>query len=236
MARADFCKLLEGRTKMRILVVEDDTNLNRQIKDALTEGGYAVDVAFDGEEGHFLGDTEPYDAVVLDIGLPQMDGLSVLEEWRRAGKSMPVLLLTARDRWSDKVQGIDAGADDYLAKPFHMEELLARLRALVRRAAGHASNEITAGPVRLDVKAGKVTLDGHAIKLTSHELRLLSYLMHHKGKVVSRTELTEHLYDQDFDRDSNTIEVFVGRLRRKLGVDLIETVRGMGYRIAAVEG
>jgi len=216
---------------MRILVVEDDTNLNRQIKDALTEGGYAVDVAFDGEEGHYLGDTEPYDAVVLDIGLPQMDGLSVLEEWRRAGKAMPVLLLTARDRWSDKVQGIDAGADDYLAKPFHMEELLARLRALVRRAAGHASNEITAGPVRLDVKAGKVTVDGQAIKLTSHELRLLSYLMHHKGKVVSRTELTEHLYDQDFDRDSNTIEVFVGRLRKKLPDEVIHTVRGLGYQI-----
>ena len=216
---------------MRILVIEDDTNLNRQVKDALTEGGYAVDVAFDGEEGHFLGETEPYDAVVLDIGLPQMDGLSVLEEWRRAGKSMPVLLLTARDRWSDKVQGIDAGADDYLAKPFHMEELLARLRALVRRAAGHASNEITAGPVRLDVKAGKVTVDGQAIKLTSHELRLLSYLMHHKGKVVSRTELTEHLYDQDFDRDSNTIEVFVGRLRKKLPEEVIQTVRGLGYQI-----
>ena len=216
---------------MRILVVEDDTNLNRQIKDALTEGGYAVDVAFDGEEGHFLGDTEPYDAVVLDIGLPQMDGLSVLEEWRRAGKKMPVLLLTARDRWSDKVQGTDAGADDYVAKPFHMEELLARLRALVRRAAGHSSNEITAGPVRLDVKAGKVTVDGQAIKLTSHELRLLSYLMHHKGKVVSRTELTEHLYDQDFDRDSNTIEVFVGRLRKKLPEEVIHTVRGLGYQI-----
>jgi two-component system OmpR family response regulator len=216
---------------MRILVIEDDTNLNRQVKDALTEGGYAVDVAFDGEEGHFLGDTEPYDAVVLDIGLPQMDGLSVLEEWRRAGKTMPVLLLTARDRWSDKVQGIDAGADDYVAKPFHMEELLARLRALVRRAAGHASNEITAGPVRLDVKAGKVTVDGQAIKLTSHELRLLSYLMHHKGKVVSRTELTEHLYDQDFDRDSNTIEVFVGRLRKKLPEEVIHTVRGLGYQI-----
>jgi two-component system, OmpR family, response regulator len=216
---------------MRVLVVEDDANLNRQIKEALTEAGYAVDVAFDGEEGHFLGDTEPYDAVVLDIGLPQMDGLSVLEEWRRAGKAMPVLLLTARDRWSDKVQGIDAGADDYVAKPFHMEEILARIRALVRRAAGHASNEITAGPVRLDVKAGKVTVDGQAVKLTSHELRLLSYLMHHKGKVVSRTELTEHLYDQDFDRDSNTIEVFVGRLRKKLPEDCIQTVRGLGYQI-----
>jgi two-component system OmpR family response regulator len=216
---------------MRILVVEDDANLNRQLKDALTEGGYAVDVAFDGEEGHFLGDTEPYDAVILDIGLPQMDGLSVLEEWRRAGRTMPVLLLTARDRWSDKVQGIDAGADDYVPKPFHMEEVLARMRALVRRAAGHASNEITAGSVRLDVKAGKVTVDGHAVKLTSHELRLLSYLMHHKGKVISRTELTEHLYDQDFDRDSNTIEVFVGRLRKKLPDDCIQTVRGLGYQI-----
>ncbi len=218
---------------MRILVVEDDTNLNRQLKDALEEAGYVVDVAFDGEEGHFLGDTEPYDAVVLDIGLPQMDGLSVLEEWRRAGKKMPVLLLTARDRWSDKVQGIDAGADDYLAKPFHMEEVLAR-RARRWCAAPRARrrNEISAGSVRLDVKAGKVTVDGHAIKLTSHEFRLLSYLMHHKGKVVSRTELTEHLYDQDFDRDSNTIEVFVGRLRKKLPDDCIQTVRGLGYQIA----
>ena len=217
---------------MRILVVEDDINLNRQIKDALTEGGYAVDVAFDGEEGHFLGDTEPYDAVVLDIGLPQMDGLSVLEAWRRAGKTMPVLLLTARDRWSDKVQGIDAGADDYVAKPFHMEEVLARIRALVRRAAGLASNEIVCGQVRLDVRSGKVTVDGQSVKLTSHELRLLTYLMHHKGKVISRTELTEHLYDQDFDRDSNTIEVFVGRLRKKLPEDCIQTVRGLGYQIA----
>ncbi|WEJ32354.1 response regulator transcription factor [Devosia sp. SD17-2] len=217
---------------MRVLVVEDDVNLNRQLKDALTEAGYAVDVAMDGEEGHFLGDTEPYDAVILDIGLPRMDGLSVLEEWRRAGKTMPVLLLTARDRWSDKVQGIDAGADDYVAKPFHMEEVLARVRALVRRAAGHASNEIVAGPVRLDARSGKVTVDGQSIKLTSHELRLLSYLMHHKGKVISRTELTEHLYDQDFDRDSNTIEVFVGRLRKKLPDDCIQTVRGLGYQIA----
>jgi len=217
---------------MRILVVEDDTNLNRQLKEALTEAGYAVDVAFDGEEGHFLGDTEPYDAIVLDIGLPQMDGLSVLEKWRRGGKTTPVILLTARDRWSDKVQGIDAGADDYVAKPFHMEEVLARVRALVRRAAGHASNEIVAGSVRLDARSGKVTVDGQSVKLTSHELRLLSYLMHHKGKVISRTELTEHLYDQDFDRDSNTIEVFVGRLRKKLPDECIQTVRGLGYQIA----
>lgn len=216
---------------MRILVVEDDTDLNKQLNEALTEAGYVVDSAFDGEEGHFLGDTEPYDAVVLDIGLPQLDGISVLENWRRDGKAMPVLILTARDRWSDKVQGIDAGADDYVAKPFHMEEVLARLRALLRRASGHASNEIECGPIRLDARAGKVTVDGAAIKLTSHEFRLLSYMMHHRGEVISRTELTEHMYDQDFDRDSNTIEVFVGRLRKKLPDDCIKTIRGLGYKL-----
>jgi two-component system OmpR family response regulator len=216
---------------MRVLVVEDDEALNGQIVEALRENGYVVDAAFDGEEGHFLGDTETYDAVVLDIGLPQMDGISVLETWRRDGHSMPVLILTARDRWSDKVQGIDAGADDYVAKPFHIEEVLARIRALVRRAAGHASNELTCGPVRIDVKASRVSVDGNPVKLTSHEYKVLEYLMHHADKVISRTELTEHLYDQDFDRDSNTIEVFVGRLRKKLGVDVIETVRGLGYRI-----
>ncbi len=216
---------------MRILVVEDDKDLNGQLVAALKEAGYAVDSAFDGEEGHFLGDTEPYDAVILDIGLPQMDGLSVLERWRRDGRTVPVLLLTARDRWSDKVQGIDAGADDYVAKPFHVEEVLARIRALVRRAAGHASNELVCGPLRLDVRASRVTVDGNPVKLTAHEYKVLEYLLHHTGKVVSRTELTEHLYDQDFDRDSNTIEVFVGRLRKKPGIDLIETIRGLGYRI-----
>ena len=216
---------------MRLLVVEDDPDLNRQLVEAFTDAGYVVDKALDGEEGHFLGDTEPYDAVVLDIGLPQKDGISVLEEWRRAGRTMPVLILTARDRWSDKVQGIDAGADDYVAKPFHMEEVLARIRALVRRAAGHASNEIECGPIRLDARSGRVTVDGSPVKLTSHEYRLIAYLMMHLGRVVSRTALVEHLYDQDFDRDSNTIEVFVGRLRKKLKVDVIETVRGLGYRI-----
>jgi two-component system, OmpR family, response regulator len=216
---------------MRILIVEDDQNLNRQLGEALTGAGYVVDRAFDGEEGHFLGDTEPYDAVVLDVGLPKMDGISVLERWRRNDRTMPVLILTARDRWSDKVAGIDAGADDYVAKPFHIEEVLARVRALIRRAAGHASSEIHVGPLRLDTKASRATLDGAPLKLTSHEYRLLAYLMHHKGEVVSRTELIEHMYDQDFDRDSNTIEVFVGRLRRKIGSDLIETVRGLGYRI-----
>ncbi len=218
---------------MRILVVEDDVDLNRQLCEALQEAGYVVDTAPDGEEGHFLGDTEPYDAVVLDLGLPKLDGLSVLENWRRDGRTMPVLILTARDRWSDKVAGIDAGADDYVAKPFHMEEVLARVRALVRRAAGHASNELTCGAVRLDIRAGRVTVDGKSIKLTSHEFRLLSYLLHHQGKVISRTELTEHLYDQDFDRDSNTVEVFVGRLRKKIGSNMIETIRGLGYRLGA---
>lgn len=220
---------------MRLLVVEDDPDLNRQLVTALTDAGYAVDKASDGEEGHFLGDTEPYDAVVLDLGLPVLDGVSVLEKWRRSGRKMPVLILTARDRWSDKVAGFDAGADDYVAKPFHMEEVLARIRALVRRSAGHASSEIACGPLLLDTAGARVTVDGRAIKLTSLEFRLLSYLMHHKGKVVSRTELVEHLYDQDFDRDSNTIEVFVGRLRKKLGVDVLHTVRGMGYCVTEPE-
>ena len=186
---------------MRLLVVEDDRDLNRQVSTALEAAGYAVDRAFDGEEGWFRGDTEPYDAIVLDIGLPKRDGISILEAWRNAGRTAPVLILTARDRWSDKVQGIDAGADDYVAKPFHMEELLARVRALLRRAAGHASSDLAVGPVRLDARAGRVTVNGAAIKLTSHEYRLLSYLMHHTGRIISRSEIVEHLYEQDFDRD-----------------------------------
>jgi two-component system OmpR family response regulator len=220
---------------VRLLVVEDDKDLNRQIVTALENAGYAVDKAFDGEEGLYLGETEPYDAVILDLGLPKVDGVAVLQGWRRAGKTMPVLILTARDRWSDKVGGFDAGADDYVTKPFHIEELLARVRALLRRAAGHATSELVCGPVRLDTRASRVVVDGNPVKLTSHEYRLLAYLMHHQGRVVSRTELVEHLYDQDFDRDSNTIEVFVGRLRKKLGVEVIETVRGLGYIAAAPE-
>lgn len=220
---------------MRLLVVEDDKDLNRQMVAALSQAGYVVDRAFDGEEGWFLGDTEPYDAVVLDLGLPKKDGTSVLMEWRRAGRLMPVLILTARDRWTDKVQGFDAGADDYVAKPFHMEEVLARVRALLRRAAGHARSEFSCGPLHLDTRSGRVAVDGNPIKLTSHEYRLLSYLMHHHGRVVSRSEIVEHLYDQHFDRDSNTIEVFVGRLRKKLGVDVIQTIRGLGYLLAEPE-
>jgi two-component system, OmpR family, response regulator len=220
---------------LRALVVEDDTDLNRQLVSALEDAGYVVDKATDGEEGHFLGETEPYDIVILDLGLPQMDGITVLEQWRRADRKMPVVILTARDRWSDKVAGMDAGADDYLAKPFHMEELLARVRAQIRRAAGHAKSEIECGPLRLDTKSGRVTNDGATVKLTSHEFRLVSYLMHHKGRVVSRTELVEHMYDQDFDRDSNTIEVFIGRLRKKIPANLIRTVRGLGYCLSDEE-
>ena len=216
---------------MRVLVVEDDPDLNRQLNRALTDAGYAVDVAMDGEEGHFLGDTEPYDAVVLDLGLPQIDGVTVLERWRQEGKAFPVLILTARDRWSEKVAGFDAGADDYLTKPFHTEELLARLRALTRRAAGHASSSIDCGELSVDTRGARVFIEGAPVKLTSHEFRLISYMAHHQDRVISRSELVEHIYDQDFDRDSNTIEVFIGRLRKKIGSDRIETVRGLGYRL-----
>ncbi|MDA8708538.1 response regulator transcription factor [Hellea sp.] len=216
---------------MRILVVEDDADLARQLKDALKDVGYAVDVASDGEEGHHLGDTEPYDAVVLDLGLPIIDGVSVLQKWRADGKKFPVVVLTARDQWSEKVAGFDAGADDYLTKPFHTEELMARLRAVLRRAAGHTTDTIDVGDLSVDNRSARAFVDGMSIKLTSHEFRLLSYMATHRGRVISRTELVEHIYDQDFDRDSNTIEVFVGRLRRKIGTDRIETVRGLGYRL-----
>lgn len=216
---------------MRILVVEDDPDLGRQLKSSLTQAGYAVDLAADGEEGHFLGDTEPYDAVVLDLGLPKIEGVRVLEKWREAGKGFPVLILTARDRWSEKVAGFDAGADDYLTKPFFTEELLARLRALLRRSAGHTSAALELGDLHVDTRAARASVKGEPIKLTAHEYRVLSYLMHHQGRVVPRTELVEHIYDQDFDRDSNTIEVFVGRLRKKIGSNRILTERGLGYRL-----
>jgi two-component system, OmpR family, response regulator len=211
---------------MRVLIVEDEPNLGRQLRATLEGAGYAIDLATDGEDGHYLGSTESYDAVVLDLGLPEIDGLTVLDRWRKEGRDMPVLVLTARDSWS-----LDAGADDYLAKPFQTEELIARLRALIRRASGNSSSELIAGDIRLDTRSGKVTKDGEPVKLTAQEYKLLSYLMHHKGKVVSRTELIEHIYDQDFDRDSNTIEVFVTRIRKKLGADVITTIRGLGYSL-----
>jgi two-component system OmpR family response regulator len=218
---------------MRILIVEDQGQLRRQLRTALVEAGYAVDEADNGVDAQHLGATEPYDAVVLDLGLPRLDGLTVLQRWRGAGRTMPVLILTARDSWHEKVTGIDAGADDYLAKPFHTEELLARLRALTRRAQGLASPLLQCGELTLDTRSGRVTVAGQIVALTSHEYRLLAYLMHRPGQVVSRSELTEHLYAQDFDRDSNTIEVFVARLRRKLPPQTIETVRGLGYRLTA---
>lgn len=220
---------------MRILVVEDDPNLNKQVKNALEDNGYSVDIALDGEEGHFLGDTEPYDAVILDLGLPKIDGLTVLENWRKENKKFPVLILTARDRWSEKVNGFDAGADDYVTKPFQMEELLARLRALIRRSAGHATSDIECGPLKIDTKLNKVFINGTKLKLTSHEYKIIEYFLHHQDKVISRTELTEHIYDQDFDRDSNTIEVFIGRLRKKIGNNMIKTERGYGYRLSLDE-
>jgi two-component system OmpR family response regulator len=217
---------------MRVLVVEDNAALAAQLRAALVAAGFAVDAAADGEEGLFLGETEPYDAVVLDIGLPLLDGLTVLRRWRAAGRTMPVLILTARGSWTEKVEGLNAGADDYMAKPFALAELVARLHALIRRAHGHAQPEIRCGKLLIDTAAQSVTLDGVLVRLTAMEFRLLECLAHHLGQPVSKTHLTEHLYNQDFDKDSNTLEVIVARLRRKLGDQAIETARGLGYRLA----
>jgi len=216
---------------LRVLVVEDEAAISGQLATALGRAGYAVDCAADGERADFLGQTERYDAVVLDLGLPGIDGLTLLRRWRDAGLSMPVLILTARGSWHEKVQGIDGGADDYVAKPFRVEEVLARLRALIRRASGQLQPELRCGPLALDPRLAQVTIDDVPVKVTGHEYRVLSYLMHHRGRVVSQAELTEHIYAQGFDRDSNTVEVFIARLRRKVGASFIETVRGLGYRI-----
>jgi DNA-binding response OmpR family regulator len=216
---------------MRVLLVEDEDRIARDIAAALAAHGYLVDREANGEEAWFKGDTEDYAAIILDLGLPGMDGLSILKRWRANGRGVPVLVLTARGAWSERVEGIDAGADDYLPKPFQMEELLARLRAIVRRAAGRAASLIRIGPVMLDDRQMRVTVNGAPVNLSPQEYRLLSYLMHHSGRVISQIELTEHLYAQDFERESNAIEVLVGRVRRKLGVDLIETRRGFGYTV-----
>jgi DNA-binding response OmpR family regulator len=220
---------------MRLLLVEDDDRIARDVTEALVSAGYLVDREADGEEAWFRGDTEDYAAVILDLGLPGMDGLSVLKRWRDNGGSFPVMILTARGNWTERVEGIDAGADDYLAKPFEIEELLARLRAIIRRSAGRAAPALSIGPVMLDPRQMRVTINGVPKNLSPQEYRLLSYLMHHAGRVVSQMELTEHLYAQDFERDSNAIEVLVGRVRRKLGVDLIETRRGFGYIVESPE-
>jgi two-component system OmpR family response regulator len=218
---------------MRILVIEDNVELTRQIKNALEHSLYVVDVAYDGEEGKFLGDSEHYDAVVLDLGLPKMDGIDVLERWRTKGNDVPVLILTSRHTWREKVAGLRAGADDYLAKPFEYEELLARLEALIRRATGHSSPimHCDSGKVVMDTTSARVTMEGNLVELTALEYRTLEYLMQHEGQVISKTELTEHIYDQDFDRDSNVIEVLINRLRGKLRPDMIKTRRGLGYQL-----
>lgn len=216
---------------MRVLIVEDEPRLAKRLSASVAAAGYAVDHAEDGEAADFMADTEGYDAIVLDLGLPKIDGLTLLRRWRERGLATPVLILTARGAWHEKVQGIDGGADDYVSKPFQMEELLARLRALIRRSGGLARPALQSGAIVLDPRSTRVTCNGETVKLTGHEFRVLSYLMHQRGRVVSQGELTEHIYAQDFDRDSNTVEVFIARLRRKLGASSIETVRGLGYRM-----
>lgn len=218
---------------MKVLIVEDDRQIGAGLTTALREAGFAVDCTPDGEEGEFLGQTETYDAVVLDLGLPGMDGLSILKAWRDAGRTMPVLILTAREEWSEKVKGFRAGADDYVTKPFRTEEVTMRLRSLIRRAAGHANSIITCGPLSLDTQLGLVSRDGLPLKLTAFEFQVLGYLLHHVDRVITRAEMSEHLYERDTERDFNSIEVIIGRLRKKVGAAMIETVRGQGYRLSA---
>ena len=216
---------------MRLLIVEDEEHLARHLAAAFEASGYAVDLAFEGERAEYLLQTEHYDAAILDLGLPKIDGVTVLRRCRSAANAVPILVLTARGSWHEKVEAIDSGADDYVVKPFQMEEVMARVRALIRRAAGQLQAELRQGALTLDPRVAKVTLNGAPVRLTGHEYRVLSYLMHHRERLVSQMELTEHIYAQDFERDSNTVEVFIGRLRRKLGPTVIETVRGLGYRI-----
>ena len=222
---------------MRVLIVEDETLLAEQLATRLREESMVVDVAGDGREGLYYGGEFDYDVAVIDIGLPEIDGVTVIQRLRAEARAFPILILTARDGWQDKVTGLEAGADDYLAKPFHYEELIARIRALVRRAAGFSSPAISHGAIVLDANTKEVRVNDERIDLTAFEYNLLEYLMLHPNKVVSKTELTEHLYAQDFERDSNVIEVFVGRLRRKLDPSgdrpAISTVRGQGYRLAS---
>jgi two-component system OmpR family response regulator len=220
---------------MRILLVEDEPRIAADVAATLQAAGYVVETVGDGEEAWFRGDTEDYDLIVLDLGLPKMDGLAVLKRWRAEGRTMPVLVLTARGAWVERVEGIDAGADDYLPKPFRMEELLARVRALIRRSAGHSGSTIEAGPLSLDIRQMRLAVDGVPVTLSPLEYRLVAYLMHHKGRVVPSPELLEHLYGDDATREANALEAIVARLRKKLGAKAIETRRGFGYIIADEE-
>lgn len=218
---------------MRVLVAEDDATLRARIASALHEAGFAVDAVADGQQAEFLGQTEDFDAAVLDLGLPGLDGLSALTRWREAGRGFPVLVLTARSRWHDKLAGFNAGADDYLTKPFQLEELIVRLRALIRRSAGHAHPRLSCGPLELDANAGRFSLRGDPLGLTAQEFRILAYFMHHPDKVISRGTLGEHVYEGGFDPDSNALDVLIGRIRRKLGPGLLHTVRGQGFLLGA---
>jgi DNA-binding response OmpR family regulator len=220
---------------MRVLLAEDDESTAQTVAASLTEAGFVVDHESDGMQAWFKGDTEPYSAVVLDLGLPGMDGLSILRKWREAGQTFPVLILSARGDWNERVEGIDAGADDYLPKPFKMQELVARLRSIVRRSSGQATPVVSIGPMSVDVRRMQVSIDGVTVYLSPQEFRLVNYLAHHAGRVVSQLELTEQLYAQDFERDSNAIEVLVARVRKKLAVDIIKTRRGFGYIIEKLE-
>lgn len=225
---------------MRVLLVEDEQHLQQQLNEQLKKQGFVIDCASDGEEGQYFADSWPYDLGIIDLGLPGMSGLELITHIREAKQEFPILILTARSNWQDKVEGLEAGADDYLTKPFHMEELLARVNALLRRAAGHASTLMKFGPISLDTRSQQVLRDGTPVELTAYEYATLEYLLHHCGKVISKTELTEHIYEQDYDRDSNVIEVFITRLRKKLDPDgtlqPISTVRGRGYRITLEPG
>ncbi|HEY0031848.1 MAG TPA: response regulator transcription factor [Devosia sp.] len=216
---------------MRVLVAEDDERIAETLVASLTKAGFSVDHERDGESAWYLGDSENFDAVVLDLGLPQMDGLTILKRWRSAGRTVPVLILTARGQWEERVDGIEAGADDYVVKPFHVLEIVARLRALVRRASGHASPRIVFGTYQLDMRTLQVTSDGVPVDLTPQEFKLIAYMVHHRGRVVSQLEITEHIYSQDYERDSNAVEVLVGRVRKRLGKDVIKTRRGFGYTL-----
>jgi two-component system response regulator PhoP len=225
---------------MRLLLIEDEAELRAQVRSGLQAAGYAVDAAGDGQEGWYLGSEHPFDLAVVDLGLPKLSGIEVIRRWRSGGLGFPILILTAQGRWQDKVEGLDAGADDYLVKPFHFEELLARIKALLRRSVGVAQPVVVRGPVALDIGAQAVKVDGRPVDLTAQEYKVLEYLMLHAGQVISKTALTEHVYDQDFDLDSNVIEVFIARLRKKLDPDSvlkpIETLRGRGYRFTLERG